>query len=160
MKVLGFGLAKAAAGDALGPDLTQTAVGTELGAIVGTPRYMSPEQARGHAVDNRTDVWAFGCVLFEMIAGRPPFRGETASDTLAKILERDPDWGALPAATPPSIRRLLSRCLEKGAKRRIHAIADVNFELDEALGQGKPEAAVELPATKYPAGWLIDNRTH
>ena len=117
VKVLDFGLAKAASGDASGPDLTQsptvTIGGTRDGVILGTAAYMSPEQARGNPVDKRTDVWAFGCVVYEMVTGRPGFAGDTISDTIARILERDPDWQALPAATPPSVTRLLKRCLDK-----------------------------------------------
>ena len=86
---------------------------TEAGVILGTAAYMSPEQARGVAVDKRTDIWAFGCVLYEMLTGRTAFPGETVSDTLAAVLEREPDWNALPADTPSSVRRLLRRCLEK-----------------------------------------------
>ena len=98
---------------------------------------MSPEQARGQAVDARTDVWAFGCVLYEMIVGRSAFGGATVSDTIAKFLERDPDWQALPPSTPSSIRRLLGRCLEKDPKRRLHAIADVNFDLQDARAESE-----------------------
>ena len=100
---------------------------TGVGAIVGTAAYMSPEQARGRAVDRRTDLWAFGCVLFEMIAGRRVFPGATVSDTIAAVLERSPDWTALPPATPPPVRHLLARCLEKDSeaplarhRRRTH----------------------------------------
>jgi serine/threonine protein kinase len=104
VKVLDFGLAKAATGDGSGPDLSQsptiTVGGTHESMILGTAAYMSPEQARGKPVDKRTDIWAFGCVLYEMLTGKPPFPGETISDTIAAILEREPDWKALPAATP------------------------------------------------------------
>ena len=102
------------------------------GMILGTPAYMSPEQARGQAVDKRADIWAFGCVLFEMLTGRMAFSGETVSDTIAAILERQPDWSALPAATPPNIRQVLSRCLEKDPKRRWRDIGDVRIALDDA----------------------------
>ena len=116
VKVLDFGLAKAFAGDG-GLDLsnaaTLTAMGTEEGKILGTPAYMSPEQARGKPVDKRTDIWAFGCVLYEMLTGKQAFRGETVSDTIAALLEREPDWQALPPATPAKIRDLLRRCLQK-----------------------------------------------
>ena len=101
VKVLDFGLAKAAARDASAADLTQsptlTRGATREGVILGTAAYMSPEQARGQAVDKRTDIWAFGCVLYEMLTGRAPFAGPTVTDTLAAILEREPNWGALPA---------------------------------------------------------------
>ena len=117
VKVLDFGLAKAVApagSTANAPQLTQQAMdGTRDGAILGTAAYMSPEQARGQTVDKRTDIWAFGCVLFEMLTGRNALAGETVADTLAAILEREPPWTALPDTTPLAIRRLLQRCLEK-----------------------------------------------
>jgi len=126
VKVLDFGLAKAAAGDGSGPDMSQsptlTIGGTREGVILGTAAYMSPEQARGKPVDKRTDIWAFGCVLYEMLTGRATFAGDTVSDTIAAILEREPDWRALPADTPPSVRRLLQRCLDKDRTRRLHGI--------------------------------------
>jgi serine/threonine protein kinase len=104
VKVLDFGLAKAATGDASGPDLTRsptiTIGGTCEGVILGTAAYMSPEQARGQPVDARTDIWSFGCVLYEMLAGRPTFGGDTFSDTIAAVLEREPNWRALPKRTP------------------------------------------------------------
>ena len=100
--------------------------------ILGTAAYMSPEQARGQALDKRTDVWAFGCVLFEMITGRRAFPGATMSDTIAAVLERSPDWTALPPATPPPVRHVLARCLEKDPKRRWRDIGDVRIELDDA----------------------------
>jgi serine/threonine protein kinase/Tol biopolymer transport system component len=133
VKVLDFGLAKSlAAGSA--PDITHVPdgkMGHEAdGAVVGTAAYMSPEQARGSRVDSRTDIWAFGCVLFEMLTGRLPFAGGTASDTIAKILEREPDWTALPAETPAAIRRVLLRCLVKDHKKRIRDIGDVRLEID------------------------------
>ena len=136
VKVLDFGLAKAVAGDESTPDLTQsptmTGGGTRDGMILGTAPYMSPEQARGKPVDKRTDIWAFGCVLYEMLTGHATFARETIADTLAAIIERDPEWKALPPATPPAIVRLLRRCLEKDAGRRLHDVADVRIEIDEA----------------------------
>jgi serine/threonine protein kinase/Tol biopolymer transport system component len=133
-KVLDFGLAKTMTVGVPG-DLTQRASGsldgTAEGRILGTPAYMSPEQARGQAVDKRTDIWAFGCVLFEMLAVRPAFQGDTISDTLVSILEREPDWAALPANTPDSIRTLLHRCLRKDPQKRLHDVADARIELDE-----------------------------
>ena len=138
VKVLDFGLAKVASGDASGPDPTQspahTIGSTRGGAILGTATYMSPEQARGKPVDKRTDLWAFGCVVYEMLTGRPAFAGDTVSDTIARILERDPDWRALPAATPPGVTRLLQRCLSKDPRRRLHDIADARIEIEDAVG--------------------------
>jgi serine/threonine protein kinase len=134
VKVLDFGLAKAMLGDAPAADASQSPTitkDTALGAILGTAAYMSPEQARGKTVDQRTDIWAFGCVAFEMLTGRQVFGGETLSDNVAAILERDPNWAALPADTPPEIRRLLHRCLLKDPKRRLHHIADALLEMEE-----------------------------
>src|SRR4029450_69155 len=95
---------------------------------------MSPEQARGQSVDKRADIWAFGCVLFEMLTEHMPFPGATVSDHIAAILEREPGWSAVAASTPRAIQRLLRRCLEKDPKRRLHDIADARIEIDEALG--------------------------
>jgi serine/threonine-protein kinase len=141
VKVLDFGLAKAFAGDTFSADVSRlpTVTATELtGMILGTPAYMSPEQARGQAIDKRTDIWAFGCVLFETLTGHPAFPGTTLSDTIAKILEREPDWGHLPVDTPPSVTRLLRRCLEKEPKRRLRDIGDARFELEEAATDRAP----------------------
>ncbi len=133
-KVLDFGLAKTMAVGVDG-DLTQPPSGsfdgTAQGRILGTPAYMSPEQARGHAVDKRTDIWAFGCVLYEMLSGQRPFGGETMSDTFVGILEREPDWSALPVETPASIRMLLERCLRKDPRKRLRDIADAFIDIDE-----------------------------
>ena len=140
VKVLDFGLAKAATGELQSP--TVTVGGTQEGTILGTAAYMSPEQARGQAVDKRTDIWAFGCVLYEMLTGHVAFPGETVSDTIVAILEREPDWAALPATTPPMVARLLQRGLEKDPKRRLRDIADARAELDDALEGGKAPAMV------------------
>ena len=126
VKVLDFGLAKAASIDGSPVDPGES----RHGAIIGTAAYMSPEQARGLSVDRRTDVWAFSCVLYEMLAGRPAFPGDTASDTIAKILEREPDWSALPAATPAPIRRLMLRGLTKDQRHRLRDIGDIRIEID------------------------------
>jgi Tol biopolymer transport system component len=155
VKVLDFGLAKG--GDEVpAPDLshspTVTAHGTEAGVILGTAAYMSPEQARGLQVDKRTDIWAFGCVLYEMLTGRRAFDGATASDIVAAILRSDPDWSALPAATPPVVRRLLSRLLEKDPKRRLRDIADVRFEIDDAASAGS-EPPVHAVGDRSARGW-------
>jgi serine/threonine protein kinase len=135
VKVLDFGLAKPAAAGGSSPDLAQpptlTIGDTREGVILGTAAYMSPEQARGKPIDKRTDIWAFGCVVYEMLTGRVPFAGETVSDTIGKILEREPDWSALPATTPTPIRRLLLRCFAKDPKQRLRDIGDVRLWLDE-----------------------------
>jgi eukaryotic-like serine/threonine-protein kinase len=135
VKVLDFGLAKAVARDGSTSDLTQsptmTVRGTHHGMILGTAAYMSPEQARGTPVDKRTDIWAFGCVLYEMLTGHRAFARETFTDTLAAIIERDPEWKALPPATPPGIIRLLRRCLEKDPTHRPHDVASVRMGIDQ-----------------------------
>ena len=147
VKVLDFGVAKLR-GDAnatADDGRTMTMSGTLDGTIVGTVAYMSPEQARGKSVDKRADVWAFGCILYEMLTGRRPFRGETVSDTIAATLDQSPDWSLLPAATPPSLRRLLSRCLEKDHTHRLRDIGDAIFDLDESLRESRA-AAAPVPA--------------
>src|SRR5436309_3118586 len=137
VKVLDFGLAKALAAEGSGPDLskspTMTADGTIAGVILGTAAYMSPEQARGQPVDKRTDIWAFGCVLFEMLTGSAAFGRETVTDTIVAVVGAEPEWKSLPADTPGSIRRLLTRCLQKDARRRLHDIADARIELEDAM---------------------------
>src|SRR5262245_33243367 len=142
VKVLDFGLAKAfegandagpeRAGTALtqSPTITSPAM-TRIGVILGTAAYMSPEQAKGQTVDKRSDIWAFGCVLYEMLTGKRVFSGDDVSETLAAVLRADPDWRALPADAPASIRRLLHRCLEKDRKRRLADVADARLELDD-----------------------------
>src|SRR5262245_13360755 len=131
VKVLDFGLAKAEPlSSSEGLDAAVTV--TSSGVVLGTVAYMSPEQARGHAVDKRADIWAFGCVLYEMLTGRDAFAGLTASDTLAAILDRDPDLRVLPTITPPSIERLLKRCFEKDPKRRLRDIGEARVEIDDA----------------------------
>jgi Tol biopolymer transport system component len=144
VKVLDFGLAKATAGDGLdAPD------GTNQGVILGTPTYMSPEQARGQPVDKRTDIWAFGCVLYEMLTGRRAFGGDSVTDTLAHVVAHEPDWHALPETTPDVVRRLLERCLRKDARRRLRDIADAQIEIDDAIAARTPPAAQEPGAS----GW-------
>ncbi len=136
VKVLDFGLAKAIAGHAAALDLSRsptiTVEGTREGVLLGTAAYMSPEQARGRDVDRRTDIWAFGCVLYEMLTGRRAFAGDTVSDTIAAILSKDPDWRALPTTTSGGVRRLLHRCLQKEPKQRLHDIADARLELEDS----------------------------
>ena len=138
LKVLDFGLAKAllvdsGALDGLSQSPTISREATAPGVILGTAPYMSPEQARGKAADKRADIWAFGCCLYEALCGRRAFAGETASDTIARILEREPDWGRLPKATPAGIQRLLRRCLQKDQGRRLQAIGDARIEIEEGL---------------------------
>jgi eukaryotic-like serine/threonine-protein kinase len=149
VKVLDFGLAKAIA-DANDADVSPTSTtpidGTRDGIILGTISYMSPEQSRGHAVDKRTDIWAFGCVLYELLTGHPSFAGETISDTVAAVLKQEPDWQALPADTPPGIRSLLRRCLKKDAVDRLHDIADARIEIQEAIA----DSAAMTPALPRP----------
>jgi Tol biopolymer transport system component len=133
VKVLDFGLAKIARSDELGSDLPGAAVNeTADGVILGTAPYISPEQARGKAVDKRADIWAFGCVLYELLAGRVAFAGETISDRIAGVLGGEPDWDALPDTTPTAVRRLLHRCLEKDLRRRLRDIGDAGVELEDA----------------------------
>ena len=136
-KLLDFGIAKVVSGDGPGMDLTHattaTLGATQAGLIVGTAGYMSPEQARGKSVDKRTDIWAFGCVVYEMLSGRMAFAGDTLSDTIAAILDRDPDWSTLPADTPRALRRLVQRCLEKEPKQRLRDIGDARIELEQLL---------------------------
>ncbi len=159
VKVLDFGLAKAlgdeppsaAAGVADAP--TKTAAATRAGAILGTAAYMSPEQARGKPVDQQADIWAFGCVLYEMLSGRRAFAGESFSDSLAAILRAEPDAGAIPAGTPASIRSLLRRCLAKEPERRLHHIADARLELEEAVGALSGPVTGASPPPTRPAPW-------
>ena len=138
IKLLDFGIARVASEEAAA-DLTQaptvTRDGTREGLIVGTVAYMSPEQARGQAVDKRTDIWAFGCVLYEMVTGRHAFAAATVSDTIAAILQREPDWQPLPENVPPGIRGLLRRCLTKNARERQRDIGDARIELEETLAR-------------------------
>ena len=144
VKVLDFGLAKVWLDDlglatppadalAAPPTMTTSPVATEVGVIVGTAAYMSPEQARGGAVDRGSDIWAFGCVLYEMLTGARAFHGASAADTLAGVLQRDPAWDRLPDTTPPAIRVLLRRCLRKDRRERLQDAAGVRIEIDDVL---------------------------
>jgi serine/threonine protein kinase len=157
VKVLDFGLAQAGGTELNLSQASKTVNVTMEGAILGTVAYMSPEQARGQAVDRRTDIWAFGCVLFEMLTGQPAFGGPTMTDVLAAILERDPDWSALPSATPLIIRRLLERCLEKDVKKRLRDIGDARIEFEEVLaGKHTRAAAVRQIRTSLSVRWLLE----
>jgi eukaryotic-like serine/threonine-protein kinase len=144
VKVLDFGLAKAFEFEdsptnvANSPTLSVAA--TQAGVILGTAAYMSPEQARGKAVDRRADIWAFGCVLFEMLCGEQSFEGETVSDTLAAVIRAEPEWDSLPAATPIAIQRLIRRCLTKDPKQRLQAIGEARIVIEETLSGSHPGA--------------------
>jgi serine/threonine protein kinase len=164
VKVLDFGLAKAAAATPVGgegagadpfdlPTLTSPAM-TEVGVILGTAAYMAPEQAKGQAVDRRADIWAFGCVVFEMLTGRRCFAAGTVTEMLAAVLTREPEWTALPETTPDSIRRMLKRCLQKDPKRRLHDIADARIELED--GAITPSTPIR-PSGVWPtsARWTL-----
>ncbi len=142
VKVLDFGLAKAVGGETL----DQQSTITQPGQVLGTPSYMSPEQVRGEPTDERGDIWSFGCVLYEMLTGRVPFKGETVSDTMAGILEHDPDWQALPQATPANIQVLVRRCLEKDRHRRLQHIGDAFIEINETLNLPATARPVTIPA--------------
>jgi len=160
VKVLDFGLAKPLEPRRPG-DLTQSPTmmspsPTLAGVLLGTAAYMSPEQARGKVVDKRTDVWAFGCVLFEMLTGRKTFEGETLTDTVAAIVKNDPDWQALPAGTPSTVRALIARCLRKDPAQRLRDIADARFQLDESLEYPATSALARSGHRSHEwAGWIV-----
>jgi eukaryotic-like serine/threonine-protein kinase len=136
VKVLDFGLAKVMEPETPAVQQTSaptvTVAGTLQGTVLGTAAYMSPEQARGLPVDKQTDIWAFGCVLYELLTGKSAFGRSSFTDTLAAVVDREPDWTALPSSTPPAIHRLLRRCLEKDPQRRLHDIADARIEIDDS----------------------------
>ena len=159
VKVLDFGLAKIESSGTSASDRSQsptlTGGGTREGLVIGTVAYMSPEQARGQPVDKRADIWAFGCVLYEMLTRRPPFGGPTISDTMAGVLEHEPDWNALPATVPVAIARLLQRCLDKDPRRRLHDVADARLEIDDALASREPAGKVQSPRAKTRLGWML-----
>jgi serine/threonine-protein kinase len=159
VKVLDFGLAKAAASGPAGPsadDLSQSptlTAATGIGVVMGTAAYMSPEQARGKTVDQRTDIWAFGCVLYEMLTSRPPFHGDTIADTLAGVVDREPDWQALPADVPPAVRTLLRRCLQKDPHERLPHIGAARLEIGDAIAARAPApVSPVLAAPRRPLG--------
>ncbi|MGA9882896.1 MAG: protein kinase, partial [Candidatus Acidiferrales bacterium] len=144
VKVLDFGLAKAIEGDASSMDManspTLTRMATMQGVLLGTAAYMSPEQAKAKPVDRRADIWAFGCVLYEMLTGKTAFQGETVTDTLAAVIKEEPDWTLLPRNTPLRVRVLLQRCLQKDPKQRLRDIGDARISLDEAISGAPLEA--------------------
>jgi eukaryotic-like serine/threonine-protein kinase len=158
VKVLDFGLAKAmdpsgstSDGASLSPTITTPAM-TQAGVILGTAAYMSPEQARGKAVDKRADIWAFGCVLYEMLTGRRVFQDDEVSDTLAYVLMKDPDWSALPPETPLSIQRLLKRCLAKDRHSRLTDIGDARLEIDDARTEPASASTTALASSGSRSG--------
>ncbi|MDQ3349224.1 MAG: serine/threonine-protein kinase, partial [Acidobacteriota bacterium] len=158
VKVLDFGLAKALAPAESGADPTRAVLDqsptitspfqmSQAGVILGTAAYMAPEQAKGKPVDKRADIWAFGCVLFEMLTGKRPFAGEDVTDTLAAVVRGEPDWAALPQDTPSSVRTLLRRCLEKDRRERLPDIGAARLELKDAL---RAERSAVPPAHPAP----------
>ena len=153
VKVLDFGLAKAFQPDASDPSLSQsptislTAAATQMGMVIGTAAYMAPEQAKGKVIDKRVDVWAFGVVLFEMLTGRKPFTGDDVSTTLARVIEREPDWDALPSNLSPVLATYLRRCLEKEPKQRVHDIADVRLAMEGAFETTVDSVSAESAAS-------------
>jgi serine/threonine protein kinase len=159
VKVLDFGLAKAfnAQGSAfnLKPNDSPTLsiASTQAGVILGTAAYMSPEQAKGKSVDRRADIWAFGCVLFEMLTGKQAFEGETVSDVLAAVIMKDPDWSALPSDMPAAIERLIRRCLVKDPRQRVQSIGDARIAIEEVLSDSPQDASsfVAIAASRIPA---------
>ena len=159
VKLLDFGLAKALQGEQEATDLSQsptvTSAATREGVILGTAPYMSPEQARGESLDRRTDVWAFGCVLYEALSGRRAFPASTVADTIAAVLEREPDWQALPERTPAIVRSLLRRTLQKDRAHRLRDIVDAQIELEEALAA----PGVEMSGPLLPAAPKAKGRT-
>jgi serine/threonine protein kinase len=165
VKVLDFGLAKAmdpvaqafkpANGEGSPEGLRYesatitTPAMTLAGTILGTAAYMSPEQARGKPVDRRADIWAFGCVLYEMLTGTRAFEGDNVSETLARVIEREPDWTRLPAMLSPALRGYLSRCLQKDPRQRVQAIGDIRLAMEGAFDIAAPQAAAPPSVTQW-----------
>ncbi len=165
VKVLDFGLAKVLTPEdstaASDPNNTQmpTTMATQAGMILGTAAYMSPEQAKGRLVDRRADIWAFGCILFEMLSGRKAFEGETTTDVLAAVIRAEPDWTAIQDTAPPSILKLARRCLEKDPKQRLRDIGDARIAIDEAVsGAAEWATTAALNATQAPAAKSLMRR--
>src|SRR6266852_4564943 len=152
VKVLDFGLAKVFVDETPEADLSHSPTlirGTQAGMILGTAAYMSPEQAKGKPVDKRSDIWAFGCVLFEMLTGKQSFSGETLTDILASVVRAEPDWNLLPASTPDAIRRLLRRCLTKDPKQRLRDIGEGRIAIESFLA-GKSEETTLTTGKESP----------
>jgi serine/threonine protein kinase len=160
VKVLDFGLARAVAGDDPGGGLvsspTVTAHATRAGVLLGTAPYMSPEQARGRTADRRADIWAFGCVLYEMLTGARAFGGNEVADVLAGVLTAEPDWRAVPAGTPQAIRLCLRRCLERDLRQRFQDIGDVRLALSGAFDRPVDESARAIATPRWAwVGWVL-----
>ncbi len=156
VKVLDFGLAKAHVPSSLDvADQPTEEMVSSLGAIVGTPAYMAPEQAKGGTADRAADVWAFGCVFFELLSGEPPFRGKTRTEVLAEVLKGEPRWDALPVGTPAAIRRTLRRCLEKDIRSRFHDVADVRIAIEDAEQMSTPVSSTERSRWRDRAVWIV-----
>jgi serine/threonine protein kinase len=161
VKVLDFGLAKAYEAEPNHADLSNSPTmasigGTQAGVIVGTAAYMSPEQAKGRAVDRRTDIFAFGCVLYEMITGRRAFDGDDVTDVLGAVLRLEPDWTQLSAAVPTSVRRMLRLCLEKNPRNRRSDSTDLRLDIEQILKEPESPATVPAaPARKSRFPWLV-----
>ncbi len=152
VKVLDFGLAKTISGKSSEKPTTVT----QAGRVIGTPAYMSPEQARGKPTDKRSDIWSFGCIMYQMLTGQLPFEGQTATDTLARIIEREPDWKLLPENTPASIRMLLHRCLEKNADKRLDNIAEAAIEINDTMSKsGSKLVVTSKPAKSKKVAMII-----
>ena len=164
VKILDFGLAKAMSGDPLtnaaataienSPTMTSPAV-TQFGVILGTAAYMAPEQARGKIIDRRIDIWAFGCVLYEMLCGRRPFDGDTVTDVLSAIVSSEPDWNALPARVPVSVKQLLLRCLEKDPRKRLRDIGEARLVLEASQADEEASDSAGGVSTARSRGWAI-----
>jgi eukaryotic-like serine/threonine-protein kinase len=156
VKVLDFGVAKIEVPEGAEPAALPVLATTD-GIVLGTAAYMSPEQARGLAVDRRADIWAFGCVLFEMLTGRRPFAGDTAADVLGAIISADPDWSLVPSGVPPRVVALLRRCLRKDSDRRLHDIADARIEIDDAMAgrDDGDEGTVPARRARPLRAWIV-----
>lgn len=168
VKILDFGLAKALEGEAVAgdPSLSPTVshLATHAGIILGTAAYMAPDQAKGKVVDRRADIWAFGCVIFEMLTGKQAFSGETVTDVLASLVKDEPDWGRLPARTPGRLRELLIRCLRKDPRQRLQSIGEARIAIEEILSgasqaptflAGPPEPQSRALASKVVLPWVL-----
>jgi len=158
VKLLDFGLARTLGTPSRPVDSSMTATeATGANALIGTPAYMSPEQARGQSADQRADIWAFGCVLYETLTGRRAFGGNTVADTLAAVLEKDPDWSALSDSVPPAARQLLRRCLAKNVRQRLQHVGDARLELEELASGPDARATTARPLRRQMPGvsWII-----